>query len=252
MMTYLLTFSFAVLGAILASFVGVIAERVNTGQSWMRGRSRCNSCAQDLTGKDLVPVLSYLVSRGRCFACRARIPVAYVALELLLALVFGLAYAALGLTPALPVFLLSVLVLAFIVVYDLRHTIVPTSASLTLVSLSFLFALMEAETIVSFGLALFIAGLIGSMFFLLFFFSRGRAMGLGDAPVALALSLLIAPYAFGGLLLSFWIGAVYGIAVLVLRRGGPRMGIEVPFVPFLALGYLIAYFAAWNPALITL
>lgn len=251
-MIYLLTFAFACLGAILASFVGVVAERINTGQSWMSGRSRCNSCARDLTGKDLIPVISYLWSRGRCFVCRAHIPLSYAVLELALALVFGLSYITLGLTFALPVFILAILVLAFIVVYDMRHTIVPTTASTLLVAVSAVFAYMVSATATDFGLTLLIAGIIGSAFFFLFFFSNGRAMGLGDAPVALALSLLTGPYAFGGLLLSFWIGALYGIAVLVLRKGGPRMGIEVPFVPFLALGYLIAYFAAWNPALITL
>ena len=75
-------------------------------------------------------------------------------------------------------------------------------------------------------------------------------MGLGDAPIALGLSLLVGfGAAFSGLIFSFWIGALCGILILVLRRGGPRMGIEVPFVPFLAAGYLLAYFTQWNPFL---
>jgi prepilin signal peptidase PulO-like enzyme (type II secretory pathway) len=97
------------------------------------------------------------------------------------------------------------------------------------------------------GTTLFTAGMIGLAFLLLHLLSGGRAMGLGDAPVALSLSLLCAPYAFSGVLFSFWIGAIIGIAILVMRRGGPRMGIEVPFVPFLAAGYLLAYFIQWNP-----
>jgi prepilin signal peptidase PulO-like enzyme (type II secretory pathway) len=50
-----------------------------------------------------------------------------------------------------------------------------------------------------------------------------------------------------GILFSFWIGALFGIAVLLRRRGGPTMGIEVPFVPFLAAGFLLAFFTQWNP-----
>jgi prepilin signal peptidase PulO-like enzyme (type II secretory pathway) len=92
-----------------------------------------------------------------------------------------------------------------------------------------------------------IAGAIALFFFLLHVLSSGRAMGLGDAPVALALSLMAGTQAIAGLLFSFWIGALYGIFVLSTRRGGPRMGIEVPFVPFLALGFLLALFTAWNP-----
>jgi prepilin signal peptidase PulO-like enzyme (type II secretory pathway) len=74
-------------------------------------------------------------------------------------------------------------------------------------------------------------------------------MGLGDAPVALALSLVAGTNAFSGLLFSFWIGAVIGIGILALYPRGHRMGIEVPFVPFLAAGYLLAFFTQWNPLL---
>lgn len=235
------------LGAVLASFIGVIAERIYTGQSFARGRSRCNSCARELTARDLVPIVSYLVSGGRCFSCGSKVPAAYLILEAALAVVFAYAYYLFGLTLLLPLFLSIVAVLTFIVVYDLRHTVVPTVASNLLLALCVVFALLSSPTLSAFGMTLLIAGAIGTAFLLLHVLSMGRAMGLGDAPVALALSLMAGPYAFGGLLLSFWIGALCGILILVLRKGGPRMGIEVPFVPFLALGYLAALFFSWNP-----
>jgi prepilin signal peptidase PulO-like enzyme (type II secretory pathway) len=72
-------------------------------------------------------------------------------------------------------------------------------------------------------------------------------MGLGDTPVAFALSLLAGREAIAGVMFSFWIGAVIGILILVFRRGGPKMGIEVPFVPILAAGFLLALFSQWNP-----
>lgn len=168
-------------------------------------------------------------------------------MEAALGIAFVLSYLVLGVSLLLPVFLLSLAVLTFIVAYDLRHTVVPTGASNALVGLGLFYAFLAAPTLASFGLSLLIAGIIAMCFFLMFALSGGRAMGLGDAPVALALSLLVAPYAVGGLLFSFWIGALCGIVILVLRKGGPRMGIEVPFVPFLALGYLVAFFLQWNP-----
>jgi prepilin signal peptidase PulO-like enzyme (type II secretory pathway) len=61
-----------------------------------------------------------------------------------------------------------------------------------------------------------------------------------------ALSLFVGSQAISGLLFSFWIGALFGIILLLVRRGGPTMGIEVPFVPFMALGYLLAYITQWN------
>ena len=249
-METLIAVALACLGAVLGSFVGVVAERAHTGQSFVSGRSRCNSCARLLGPADLVPVVSYLVSRGRCRGCGSRVPALYLVLEAVLAALFVLSYMTLGLSLALVGFLLALIVLAFIVVYDLRHTIVPTLASNLLMLLGAIVAILTAESLGALGTAFLIAGLIALGFFLLHVLSRGRAMGLGDTPVALGLSLLIAPYAYGGLLLSFWIGAVIGILILVLRRGGPRMGIEVPFVPFLAAGYLIAYFFSWNPLLL--
>ncbi len=243
----IITVALACLGAILGSFVCVVAERAYTGQSFVQGRSRCNSCARDLGPLDLVPVVSYLVARGRCRGCGSRVPALYLIVEALLGVSFALAYLSLGLSLALVGFLSALVVIAFIVVYDLRHTIVPSVASNLLVFFGACVAVLGAQSLYDLGVACVIAGLIALGFFLLHVCSKGRAMGLGDAPVALGLSLLAAPYAYGGLLLSFWIGAVIGILILVLRRGGPRMGIEVPFVPFLAVGYLVAYFFSWNP-----
>lgn len=243
---------FGISGAVLASFVGVLAERIYTGQSWIRDRSRCNSCRGALDLRDLVPVLSFAAYGGRCRQCGARIPARYAASELVLGLLFAAAYLHLGFAPVLFVFLALLAVLAFVVLYDLRHTVVPESASTLLTCLAIAFAALQAPDIRAFSLTLSVAAAIAFAFLLLFALSKGRAMGLGDAPVAFALSLMAGPMALPGLLYSFWIGALFGLIVLSARRGGPTMGIEVPFVPFLAAGYLLAFFTTWNPFALTL
>lgn len=238
---------FAVLGAIVGSFAGVVAERLHTGESWISGRSRCNSCARPLAVHDLIPVLSWLFSYGRCRTCRSRIPVLYAIVESTLALVFVLAYAKLGIGLPLVFFLLAIAVLAVIVLYDLKHTVVPQIGSILLVAFSLEYAVLSAEHLLDFGGHLLVAGAIGGAFLLAFLFSRGRMMGLGDAPVAFALALLAGSQAVPGLLFSFWVGAAIGIVILVRRPKGHRMGVEVPFVPFLAFGFLLAFFTSWNP-----
>lgn len=243
----IIALAFAALGAVVASFVGVIAERAYTGQSFAQGRSRCNTCARELGPLDLIPVVSWLLSQGRCFTCGAKVPGLYPAVEVALALSYALAYERLGLTVALPLFLAALATLAFIVYYDIRHTIVPPESSLLLILLSVAFAVAAFPGTAALGSALIGAGAIGLGFLLLHALSSGRAMGLGDAPVAFALSLLVAPYALAGLFYSFWIGALCGIVILLGQRRGHRMGIEVPFVPFLALGYILAFFIQWNP-----
>lgn len=237
----------ALLGAILASFVSVVVERVNTGQSWASGRSRCGSCRVELKSYDTIPVFSWLVAFGKCRSCGSRIPLGLLISEILLAVVFAVSYLHIGFSLKLVVFLIFVTVLFGLVLYDMHHTIVPPLASGTLLVLSCIFLLLNVSNQGAIGVALMTAGGISFAFFLLHVLSGGRAMGLGDAPVVLALSLLTAPYALGGVLLSFWIGALVGIGILVLRRGGSTMGTEVPFVPFLALGYLLAFTVQWNP-----
>lgn len=246
MVYMLISLFFGVLGAMTGSLVGVIAERMHTGQSFVTGRSKCNSCARTLTFLDLIPVVSFIASRGVCRTCKAQVPGLYAILELTLGILFMLAYQKLGITLSLFIILPLLALLACIVLYDIRHTIVIPRLSLLLALLAVGYA-GATYTLESFGLALVVSGIVGMFFLSLHVFSKGKAMGLGDAPIAFSLSLIAYPYAFSGLLFSFWLGALYGIGVLFLRRHGPKMGIEVPFVPFLALGFLLAYFTGWDP-----
>lgn len=237
---------FAILGAVLASFVSVVVERINTGASWTTDRSRCDSCAVELTARDLIPVVSWLITRGVCRSCGSRIPVRLLVVEVSMAMLFFGAYQLVGLTTALPFFLLSLLALLFIVLYDIRHTIVPMIPAMLFIGSSLVYRTLTDPS--SLGVSLLFAGLAATVFLLFYLISRGRAMGLGDAPVVLGLSLLVgASCTIPGVLFSFWIGAVYGIWVLARTPQGHRMGIEVPFVPFLALGFLLALFTGWNP-----
>lgn len=235
-----------VLGAIMASFAGVIAERLNTGHSWVRGHSRCDACGRGLSGLDLVPIISWAVAGGRCRRCAARISVTSTLYEIALGTLFVLGYMHDGLTLSLAVLLASFVVLACIVRYDIRHTIVPPGLSAFLFLFSFAHLLIAAPDMQAVAIALMAAGAIGLSFALIHALSRGRAMGLGDAPVAFSLALLAAPDALSGLVYSFWIGGIVGIAILLSRPKGRRMGIEVPFVPFMAAGFLLAYFTGWT------
>jgi len=243
--------SVSVLGAILASFVGVLVERINTGASWANDRSKCDSCSHVLTWRDLLPVLSWALSLGRCRHCGSNIPVRHALVEGITAATFFLSFHYFGVTLVLPLFLFSILLLLFVVLYDVRHTIVLMVPMALFVCMSLAVRVLLMPDTSGFGLALLLAGACGSAFLLFHIGSRGRAMGLGDAPMALGLSLLVGPsVVLPGVLFSFWIGALYGIIVLVSTPRGHRMGIEVPFVPFLALGFLLAFFTGWNPLLL--
>jgi leader peptidase (prepilin peptidase) / N-methyltransferase len=243
----LAAFAFFILGAIAASFAGVVAERFHTGQSWTAGRSRCNACGKRLRFYDLIPVVSWIVYAGRCSACYARLPHRYMLSELLLGILFVGAYQVTGLTISLIPLLFAFTVLLSLVLYDLRHMIVPPEFSLSFIAFAALYLILSSPGFVPSWLVIIESISIALFLFLFYFFSRGKAMGLGDPPIALGLSFITGSYSIAGLVFSFWIGAVIGIIVLLGRRPGHRMGIEVPFVPFLASGFLLAFFTQWNP-----
>ena len=240
-------FFFFILGAIVASFVGVVSVRLNTSESIARGRSRCDACGAPLTSIDLVPIISYAVFGGRARCCRARISLFSPLSEVVLGALFALSYATFGLVPALVPLLGAIALLMLLVLYDLAHMILPPVPLALFVLASGLFAWLVAPTAESFFIVVGLAFVLGAFIWLLHVLSRGRAMGFADAPLTLGLALLAGPSALAGFVYAFWIGAVLGIVLLVQRPRGSRMGVEVPFAPYLAAGFLLALFTPWNP-----
>lgn len=245
-----MTIVFFLFGAIVASFMGVVAGRLSTGQSILTGRSRCDVCGAVLSPSSLIPILSYALRGGRARCCGARLSLSAPLSELVLGALFALAYARIGFSFALPFVLIALAALTGLVLYDLAHQILPPVLLAPFVGAAAFAGYFAAPSPVSFATSGEVAFAIGAFLAVIHIASRGRAMGLADAPLAFGLALLTGDLAFSGFVYAFWIGAAVGIILLVRRPRGSRMGIEVPFAPFLAAGFLLAYFTQWN--LITL
>ncbi len=243
---YIFAIFFFALGTIIASFLGVVVARFGTGESWWSGHSYCDSCAVTLTAKDMVPIFSWFFARGKCLHCGTRVSVASTIVEATLGTLFMLSYFLFGISFSLLFFLLALFFVGAIVLYDIRHTIIPTAFNIFFVVLSIAFAAISARDTTIFWHTSIMALIIGLSLAALHFISRGKAMGLADAPFAFGLALLAAPFAFSGFLYSFWIGALIGIFILARAPKGHRIGIEVPFAPFMAVGFLLALFTGWN------
>jgi prepilin signal peptidase PulO-like enzyme (type II secretory pathway) len=238
---------FFILGAIIASFIGVVVARLNTGQSLVSDRSRCDACDKILPASALVPIVSYCATEGRAVCCGARLSYYAPITEALLGGLFVLAYSVVGFTALLPFILVSFSLLLALVLYDLSHQILPPSLLAAFVVTAATVGFLSAASDIEFWSTLLTALLIGASLSLIYVFSAGRAMGFSDTPLSFGLSLLVGPAAFPGFIFSFWIGAVIGVLILLKRPPGTRMRVEVPFAPFLALGFLLAYFTQWNP-----
>ena len=258
----------AFLGLIIGSFLNALSFRFNTGQKFfsargMGGRSRCMHCGHGLHALDLVPLFSFLLLRGKCRYCGARISFQYPLVELVAALLSVLIYHMYPVVTGYIVnpvpFLFWSMVwmdLLFIVIYDIKHTIIPPSCSGLLAALSLvsLFCNFQTLQFAIPSLVVLLAGpLLALPLFLLSLVSGGRWMGWGDSGLELGLGYLVAA-AVGisagvtALCLAFWIGAIVGLALIGLTRVLPSgffgytIRSEIPFAPFLVLGALLALF----------
>lgn len=232
------------LGIILGSFLNALLFRFNTGKSVLKGRSACMCCGHTLGAPDLVPLLSFIFLRGRCRHCRAKISRQYPTVEALAGLLAVLVYLQTGPTLWFAYWLSVWLVLLFIVVYDLRHFIIPWSASLALIALALVGVLLTMFGQPGGAAGEWWAGpALAAPLLLISLVSRGRWMGWGDGFLELSLGWLIGISAgLTALLLAFWAGALVGVVLLVMAKNRYTMRSEVPFAPFLILGCAAAYF----------
>jgi leader peptidase (prepilin peptidase) / N-methyltransferase len=237
------------LGLIVGSFLNVVILRLNTGRSIATGRSACARCSTTLSWYELIPVFSFLGLRGKCRSCKASISFQYPIVELITAIVFVLVYKTTvlsGILTSLSWFsffgsaaIASLLIV--IMVYDLRHTIIPNKIVYPFIILSFLSVIYKALTIPHFAVidTLLAGPFLAAPFFFLWFFSKGKAMGKGDMKLALGIGWLVGiAGSIAVFLLSFWIGAIVGVLLIAAsKQYGMRS--EVPFAPFLLIALAV-------------
>ncbi len=246
-------FPLALLGLIVGSFLNVVILRHNTGKG-INGRSGCFSCGKTLRWYELIPVLSYVFQKGKCTGCKSHVSLQYPLVELLTAFLFGIA-AYIETDPiVLTLTLIAFSFLVVIVVYDLKHTIIPDRFSFFfgLTALIRLFVI-EGNALFHFpGILDLLAGpLIALPFFLIWLVSRGRWMGFGDSKLGLGIGWFLGFInAVSAVCLAFWIGAAISLVIIGVTKLREHFGkknhslslkSEIPFAPFLALGLLVAY-----------
>lgn len=234
---------------VVGSFLNTLIVRIPTEEKVLRPGPRCQDCDAALGPRDLVPVLSWVASRGRCHHCGAAIPVGYPLVEVANVVLWSLAAARFGATWELLVYLALFSVLLALSVIDLELYLLPNRLTYPTILAS-----VVAVPVLSYALrsdpvhairSAFLGGLgyAGFLLFMTLFYEliiRKEGMGMGDVKLAVILGIWVGwinvYLVFYAVTIACVLGAVVGVVVMAVRRDNRAF----PFGPWLALGAIVS------------
>ncbi|MDD4026889.1 MAG: prepilin peptidase [Candidatus Shapirobacteria bacterium] len=248
-----------VLGLCFGSFVNMLvyrtALRYNLTKSQFlisndkKKRSFCDYCGKQLKWYENVPVISWLVLKGKTKCCHKKLPISYPIVELLMGVIFVVFYfvGAYGNTPVqLILGFLIVVLLAFSAVFDWKYMILPDFSTIILIIIAFLGVIFDESNIIPYLLSVLISA---GFLLILNLITKGKGMGMGDVKFALFMGLFLGyPKIIIAFYVAFIVGAIYGIILMIFKKAKKKS--QVPFGPFLILGTIIAWW--WGEKIVEL
>lgn len=220
-------------GLIVGSFLNCVIYRLETGRSFLQGRSFCPHCKHQLSFWDLIPVFSFLFLGGKCRYCYQKISWQYPLVELATGIIFFQTATIVSNISTGVYLLLIIPFLVVIFVYDLKHYIIPDKV---------IYPAIAIVGIFNFQIINFLSAILAASFFLVIVLaSRGKGMGIGDIKLAFFMGLFLGwPSILVALFLAFLTGAIIGTGLIISKN--KTLKSEVPFGPFLVVGTFIALF----------
>jgi leader peptidase (prepilin peptidase)/N-methyltransferase len=223
------------LGLVVGSFLNVVIYRVPRHESIVSPGSHCPACGGAIRAYDNIPVLSWILLRGRCRGCGVRISLRYPLVEAVTGVAYVLAFWRLGLSWPLLVawaFLAAMVAIAFI---DFDHMIIPNRIVLP----GAVLGLMASVAIHPQRWWVYVAGSLGAgafMFLLAMLWPGG--MGPGDIKMALFMGAVLGAEVVVALFAAFFVGSIVGLFMLLVQKRSRKD--KIPFGPYLALGAVLA------------
>lgn len=239
----------------MGSFLNVLIYRIPRGLTVICGRSFCPHCRKKISWYDNIPLLSYLVLRGKCRHCQKKISLRYPFVEFLTGFMFLISWQwwlrsetdlSLGVFKLLFYWaLISGLLVIFFV--DLEHLIIPDQMIVFLAAVGLFYNIFtHLGNLSPFLKNYFLVSLLATGFFLLLFWvTRGKGMGFGDVKLVFVLGLVFGfPGTVLAIYLSFLTGALVGIILILTKKS--KFGQKIAFGPFLVLGSFLTLFFQKN------
>jgi leader peptidase (prepilin peptidase)/N-methyltransferase len=228
-----------ILGTCFGSFLNVVAYRLPRHESLLGPASHCPACGAPVKPYDNVPILSFLLLRGRCRSCSATISPRYPLVEALTGLLCAGAVLAHGSAASIVLSVALILIVVPAALIDLEHQIIPN----TLTALGAVLALALGLGLDPSGEpARLIAAAGGGGFLLLAALAYPGGMGMGDVKLAGVMGLFLGSAVAPAIFIGLFAGALLGGAILVRRGVQEGRRTKVPFGPFLAFGAVTASF----------
>ena len=227
----------AVLGLVVGSFLNVVIYRVPRRRSVVWPVSRCPKCGEPIAPKDNIPLVSYLLLRGRCRKCGERISMRYPLIEALTALLFGAAVYKFGVGIQLISAFVLIAALISLAAIDLEHGILPNAIIGPCAAVVFVLSVLTDPS----GWWIYLISALavgGGLFVLAVAYPAG--MGMGDVKMGGMLGAFLGPYGAQAVFLGALCGTVVGGLLLALGRIRRRSAL--PFGVFMAFGGLVSLF----------
>ena len=244
METFLLI-SFFILGAIMGSFYHVVATRLSNEESIITPGSHCPRCNHSLSWYENIPILSYLILKGRCKQCKSKIPISYWVVEVVTGLLFSVCYHSFGLTVDLMVALIFVSSLIIVIVSDIEYMIILDEVLIVatlLIIIVYIFGVGLEQTayhiysgIGSF-LAMYTIKILGDKLF------KKESLGGGDIKLMFLFGLVLD---FSMSICTIFLATfiAFPIALIILFSDKENI---IPFGPFLSMAAILILVAKWN------
>jgi leader peptidase (prepilin peptidase) / N-methyltransferase len=224
-------------GLALGSFLNVVAARLPLRQSIVSPGSSCPACSAPIALYDNVPLLSFLLLRGRCRSCGVSIAWKYPAVEAVTGLLVSGCFLRFGLSGEAAVGALFCCALVAVSVTDLERRVIPNRIVLPVAAV-----VLPAQTVLQPSPEWAIAAFGSALFFLLAAVAYPGGMGMGDVKLALLVGAAVGRNAPIALMIAM-LGALVPSLVILLRHGSAGRKMGIPFGPFLAFGGVVALFA---------
>jgi len=223
-----------ILGLIVGSFLNAVVHRLHTGESFLVGRSACPHCHKEIPGWDLIPVISFVLLKGKCRSCAKNISWQYPLVEIFTAFVFGLLASLVPLSLSLYVSAVFAAFFILISVYDFKHYLILDKVIFPLGILAIAWNIYQEQVV---------EGLLAGLGFMVFFglqylVSQGRWIGFGDVKYGFVLgNILLWPGSLVCLFLAYILGAVIGLGLMITGR--KNLASQLPMGTFLGASAII-------------